>query len=334
MEAPVDPRPEFLGNCVQKAMKLKPEKWTRLMATKDLKAIVMEFLDTGNSSLLIISQNTAAQLIPATSFPVALKNKGVYFVKVNKGPVPKTELNQNLIYGDMATKPIEQMAALVDESSERVPNDSIVHVRPKTLDMVSGRDQNVLKLNGRTELVDTDSIAYTKNGGRRDGPEGIQDGKSPSGDTFRLELNIDAIGNGTTLRDHVAIVSSASEGAPGEGTAKIFVPLLSNTSNHKRWPPSVADDVKQHVHTLKNTVYQVRGYAAGKTVLPMPIGVGKVHNVAAKLLEGGELPDFQLKSAIEGVVIKWAEQINDVLSEDSTKVFANGQNPTPSAEHL
>lgn len=39
--------------------------------------------------------------------------------------------------------------------------------------------------------------------------------------------------------------------------------------------------------------------------------------------------DLYLKSAIEGVVIKWASQINDVLNDDSSLAFANGQNPTP-----
>lgn len=41
--------------------------------------------------------------------------------------------------------------------------------------------------------------------------------------------------------------------------------------------------------------------------------------------------DLYLKSAIEGVVIKWATQINDVLMEDSADAFKGGHNPTPSA---
>lgn len=45
----------------------------------------------------------------------------------------------------------------------------------------------------------------------------------------------------------------------------------------------------------------------------------------------GEVVDLYLKSAIEGVIIKWATQINDILTEDSGQAFANGQNPTPSA---
>jgi len=41
-----------------------------------------------------------------------------------------------------------------------------------------------------------------------------------------------------------------------------------------------------------------------------------------------------LKSAIEGVVIKWATQINDVLTQESNQAFDGGQNPTPNAGKL
>jgi dynein heavy chain len=41
-----------------------------------------------------------------------------------------------------------------------------------------------------------------------------------------------------------------------------------------------------------------------------------------------------LKSAIEGVVIKWATQINDVLTQESSQAFDGGQNPTPNVGKL
>ena len=41
--------------------------------------------------------------------------------------------------------------------------------------------------------------------------------------------------------------------------------------------------------------------------------------------------DIHLKSSIEGVVIKWANQISQVLSEDPTTVFTADCNPEPKA---
>ncbi|XP_034234645.1 dynein beta chain, ciliary [Thrips palmi] len=228
--APPDPRLPVLGNFVQKTLKLKAEKWTRLLATEDLRKCVMDFLDKAENMLLIVMQNNAAQLLPSLGFPVSLKSKAAFFVKKRRAVVPKEKeaMQDLLIIGDMATRAIEQLAALVDE---------------------------------------------------------------------------------------------------------VVVPLLSNPGNQAGWPAAVAQDVCRHVHSLRSTVCQVRGQVAGRTVLPLPAGVERVHQAERELMSsGGEVVDLYLKSAIEGVVIKWATQINDVLMEDSGDAFKGGHNPTPSAE--
>lgn len=56
MDGSPDPRLDFLGGYVQKTMKLKPEKWSRLLATEDLKAHLMEFLDNPDPPVLIVMQ--------------------------------------------------------------------------------------------------------------------------------------------------------------------------------------------------------------------------------------------------------------------------------------
>lgn len=84
------------------------------------------------------------------------------------------------------------------------------------------------------------------------------------------------------------------------------------------------------LHTILNRFqyHQVKGKVNGQTVLPMPVGVELVHDAEKAVLRGEEV-DLYLKSAIEGVVIKWAQQINDVMMEDSGQAFDNGQNPLP-----
>ncbi|KAL3274198.1 hypothetical protein HHI36_015614 [Cryptolaemus montrouzieri] len=114
---------------------------------------------------------------------------------------------------------------------------------------------------------------------------------------------------------------------------EILVPILSNSSNHDLWPTVIAKDIQKHVHSLKNTVYQVKGQVNGQTVLPMPVGVEKIQEAEKVLKEShGEICDLYLKSAIEGVVIKWASLINDVLVNDSAEKVGNVVNPVPSYE--
>ena len=43
----------------------------------------------------------------------------------------------------------------------------------------------------------------------------------------------------------------------------------------------------------------------------------------------GNCVDLYLKCAIEGAVIKWATQIDEVLKEDSSCAFVKESNPTP-----
>jgi 3-keto-L-gulonate-6-phosphate decarboxylase len=55
----------------------------------------------------------------------------------------------------------------------------------------------------------------------------------------------------------------------------------------------------------------VQGQVSGRTILPMPVGVEKCVTTARELQENAETAvDLYLKSAIEGVVIKWVTQIN------------------------
>lgn len=74
----IDKRNDFLGAFVQKTLKLKPEKWSRMMATEEHKAVVMKFLERPAPVLLVIVLTPAAQLMASNGFPLTqLKTKGV-----------------------------------------------------------------------------------------------------------------------------------------------------------------------------------------------------------------------------------------------------------------
>lgn len=66
---------------------------------------------------------------------------------------------------------------------------------------------------------------------------------------------------------------------------QVFVPLLSNPKNQRNWPRVVNDDVMKHIYELKNIVYEVRGKINGQTLLPMPVGIERVHEVEQTIRE-------------------------------------------------
>lgn len=47
------------------------------------------------------------------------------------------------------------------------------------------------------------------------------------------------------------------------------------------------------------------------------------------IFSDGKVVDLHFKSAVEGVIIKWATQITEVLSSDSESAFKNNQHLTP-----
>lgn len=68
----------------------------------------------------------------------------------------------------------------------------------------------------------------------------------------------------------------------------------------------------------------------GQTILPMPVGIDRVFEVEKILIETkGEVCDLYLKGAIEGMIIKWSTQVNDVLANDSSEKNSTQENPVP-----
>ena len=57
-----------------------------------LKDILQAFLDSNEPQSMVISPNIAGHLHIHTDWPSALRNKGVYFVKKEKTPIPEDEV--------------------------------------------------------------------------------------------------------------------------------------------------------------------------------------------------------------------------------------------------
>lgn len=95
----------------------------------------------------------------------------------------------------------------------------------------------------------------------------------------------------------------------------------------------VISDIKKQVHELATSVYQIRGHIKGKTLLPFPQGASQIDEEERKArASSGKECDIQLKNAIEGIIIKWAYQVDEVLSKDSAEEIADDKHPGPMTE--
>ena len=66
---------------------------------------------------MVISQNFSGHLVAHTDWPTHLKNKGVYFVKREKEPLPKTDFLSFLTCGDIHPNALDHFCAWVEEVS-------------------------------------------------------------------------------------------------------------------------------------------------------------------------------------------------------------------------
>ena len=64
---------------------------------------------------LVISQNFSGHLVAHTDWPTPLKNKGVYFVKREREPLPKTNFLTFLTCGDIHPNALDHFCAWVEE---------------------------------------------------------------------------------------------------------------------------------------------------------------------------------------------------------------------------
>ncbi|XP_058455827.1 dynein beta chain, ciliary-like isoform X2 [Malaya genurostris] len=223
-----DPCAAFVGSYVLKTMRLKEEKWQKLMGNEDFKVIVMEWVKRANVRRLIVTLNNAGALIPTHFFPTTGKGKRCFFVKVTETVLNVDDIREQIMYGDLSANPIDDLATIVDE---------------------------------------------------------------------------------------------------------IFYPIISNPRNQDGWPDVIKKDVDSHFQDLRNIITEVKGNIINQTLLPMPISIGEVESVGQQIAEGN--PDgcsLKMKNSLEGIVIKWAYQINDVLKEDSTAIFKDGHHPSPLEE--
>ncbi|KAI9209879.1 dynein heavy chain and region D6 of dynein motor-domain-containing protein, partial [Polychytrium aggregatum] len=110
----VDPRLAFFEEKVCNALKIKNDKWKKMISVQENITTVVQFLDQEHNTLLFyITQRE--DLLPAIVFPPMLKKKSIYFLKKSLN-VPVTEkLDTELVMGDIPANPLDFLSTILEE---------------------------------------------------------------------------------------------------------------------------------------------------------------------------------------------------------------------------
>ncbi|KAJ3083362.1 hypothetical protein HDU99_010537, partial [Rhizoclosmatium hyalinum] len=108
----VDARANWFEEKVCNALKIKNDKFKKMLTLAENNEILGHFLDKEFNTLLFYL-NQKEELIPAVNFPSQLKKKAIYFLKKNLGQ-PVTEIGE-LTIGDLSANPLEFLSTLLEE---------------------------------------------------------------------------------------------------------------------------------------------------------------------------------------------------------------------------
>jgi dynein heavy chain, axonemal len=126
-----DSRFEFLASVVHKSLRLKPDRWAKLMSVDEAKRTILDFLDHADPPLIVFTQsgpgilsvthfalNTAghpAVVLTGGGTGSSSKLKSLYFLKKRAEPVSPIDPRRHLLYGDLSTQPLDQVLTFLDE---------------------------------------------------------------------------------------------------------------------------------------------------------------------------------------------------------------------------
>ncbi|XP_053720928.1 dynein heavy chain 9, axonemal [Synchiropus splendidus] len=109
-----DKRLDYLGEFVQRALKVKQDKWQKCLVNEEQRMVLMEFLDKPEPMTLVVSLTQAGLLEPATELSTA--GKGVYFMKKTRAALAPDTYKNQLIFGDLSDSPLEQFCTVFLEA--------------------------------------------------------------------------------------------------------------------------------------------------------------------------------------------------------------------------
>lgn len=114
----------------------------------------------------------------------------------------------------------------------------------------------------------------------------------------------------------------------------VVIPILNNPENQKGWTQVIVNDVKAESQDFRDIITKMKGHMINRSILPLPICIEKVMEMAPVLASGNLAPlTTPIRHSLEGIVIKWYGIIKEVAEAKSEDVIYIGD-PVPHPDAL
>lgn len=115
---------------------------------------------------------------------------------------------------------------------------------------------------------------------------------------------------------------------------ELVIPILNNPQNQKGWTNVIVNDVKTESQDFRDIITKMKGHMINRTILPLPICIEKVMEIAP-MLAAGNLSHLttSIRHSLEGIVNKWYGIIKEVAEQCSDDIIYIGD-PVPHPDAL
>jgi dynein heavy chain len=134
-----DLRIHFIADYLIKSLRLRSDKWTKMVQIEDQNRTILEFCEKPHPTLLVFHVNPAGSLVRrfsfvlflirllcfslypqvvGTSFPSSLKSKACFFAKKSPEPLQrdsKEKIAGAINFGDLSNAALEQLQIYVND---------------------------------------------------------------------------------------------------------------------------------------------------------------------------------------------------------------------------
>ncbi|XP_073817377.1 dynein beta chain, ciliary-like [Musca autumnalis] len=307
-----DSRLEFISSYTLTTLRLKQDKWLKMMATPEYQFVVLDWLDSAQRRTLVMALNPAGLLIPKSSISDLYQN--YTSVQVIKSPTAAAELASST---NVMGKETKRPGALEAEGAATTTSTTFSNATTTAVATLAASIAMTPLTAGIVMLAPLPSPSSSFST-----LDGVPRGKCAF--FVRRESNV-------PLTDDNFVQQVIYGDFPVHSKIdtllilfdEILQPLLINPQNRRLWPDVVGKDLNNRMKDVRNTLTQIKGKTNNRTILSLLVSPTVIQEIARHLKEQGNVEpppsslDSKFRGQLEEMVINWTSQVYEIINEKS-----------------
>ncbi|XP_039966059.1 dynein beta chain, ciliary [Bactrocera tryoni] len=317
-----DPRLEFISSFTLSSLRLKQDKWQRMMATDSFRVIMFDWLHNAQQRLLVMTLNHSGYLVPKIALSELHHNYAAQST-LSSTPTPPTTASVISATPTAITDPYAALANPVDHTMAATTATS----EPTAKSNDVGPPSKAANTTSSTAIVASAAAVAAAAVLTLPMPpasssfstlDGVPRGKCVYFVRRSANIPLTAANFRTQILCGDLPVHSKIE-TLSLLFDEVFQPLLECPPNRKSWPKPVQKDLQLHIKEVRNMLVEIKGKTNNRTILSLLVAPAVIEEVATHVNQGNLAPAIEPKfrTSLEEMYINWTTQMHDIIIERS-----------------